>query len=401
MQLIDNYLPYWPVIAASALFLLLGLWWRLTAARAMELSPKPVSWVKNYRAGGFPFHRVLPRQPKLRWWLVLSALLLAAAFAVGRLVNWSMIYSLAPTFYLRSRYGLGVLILYVLGAAAVYGLLILLFDSRWVAFPGALLFAASAANHHGVVCFLSISLLFLLLWLRAEKPGFPAELLYLASVLSLAPLLALRPALIWLLPCWPLVHWYKLTVQRRSRQLSGGKLLLTLLTALLAWALFLLLAAGMLRFLFYGFRFRILAEGFSVQRLSNTLTLLLRMIRSQLFTRLGLGMTVHLMIDAPLLGFGFWGCCSAWVLAKHRRDARGVFILVVLAALLAAWLLSGSYTLTLALTLSTACVLRDADLGKKRTGTVLLTLAGLCWYIFIQIAAWYVPLTEGLVERLV
>ena len=62
MQLIDKYLPYWPVISASLLFLVLGLWWRLSAARAMELAPKDPSWVKNYRAGGFPLRRMLPAE---------------------------------------------------------------------------------------------------------------------------------------------------------------------------------------------------------------------------------------------------------------------------------------------------------------------------------------------------
>ena len=69
--------------------------------------------------------------------------------------------------------------------------------------------------------------------------------------------------------------------------------------------------------------------------------------------------------------------------------------------LLVVWLLTGSYELSLGLTLTTACVLRDADLGKKRTAVVLLTLAAIVWYIGIQIAGWYVPLTAGLLERLV
>ena len=124
-------------------------------------------------------------------------------------------------------------------------------------------------------------------------------------------------------------------------------------------------------------------------------------IRSSLFRLPTLGVTVDLMVDAPLFGFGLWGVCAAWRLAKKRRDARGVFVLLAMAALLVVWLVTGSYILSLGLTLTTACVLREADLGKKRWPVVLLTLAGILWYICIQVAAWYVPLTAGLVERLV
>ena len=73
----------------------------------------------------------------------------------------------------------------------------------------------------------------------------------------------------------------------------------------------------------------------------------------------------------------------------------------MLGVLLALWLVSGRYALTLGLVLTAACILRDADLAKKRVPVILLTLAGICWYIVIQVAAWYVPLIPGLVERLI
>ena len=59
MQLFDKILIYWPVLAASLLFLLLGLFWHLRSARAMELSPKPISWVRNYRSPGNSYRREL------------------------------------------------------------------------------------------------------------------------------------------------------------------------------------------------------------------------------------------------------------------------------------------------------------------------------------------------------
>ncbi len=401
MKLIEYYLPYWPVIAASLLFLLLGLWWRLAAARAMELAPKPAGWVKNYRAGGFPLRRMLPEHPKLRFWALLLVLVIAGAFAAGRLVNLGILYLQKPGAFFPSRYAILMILLYAGGACAVYLLLNLLFDSGWISLPGALLFAASAARGHGEGCILAVSLLFLLLYLRAEKAGFPAELLYLCAVLCLAALLAIRSALIWLCLCYPPVHWYKLRCQRRERKLRGGSLVLALLAALLVWALSLALAAVLLRFLWFGFRLSALTSLANLKTLQRTGLLFLQELRGGLFQRPGLGLTVDLMVDAPLFGLGFWGICAAWRLAKKRRDARGVFVLLVLAALLVVWLLTGRYILSLALCLTAACALREADLGKKRWAVVMLTAAAIVWSVGIQIAAWYIPLTRGLVERLV
>lgn len=401
MQLIDKYLPYWPVIAASALFFLLGLWWRLTAARAMELAPKNPDWVKNYRAGGFPLRRVLPARPKLRFWALLPILVIAGAFAAGRLVNMGILYLQKPAALFSSRYAILIILLYMAGAGAVYFLLNLLFDSGWISLPGALLFAVSAARGHGEGSILAVSLLFLLLYLRAEKPGFPAELLYLCAVLALAPMLALRPGLVWLCLCFPLAHWYKLRFQRRERKLSGGSLALALLAALLAWALCFVLAVVLQRFLWAGFHLFAIRSLVQPKRFLNACLAFVQSVRNTWFRVPTPGMTVDLMVDAPLLGLGFWGICSAWRLAKKRRDARGVFVLLVLAALLVVWLLTGCYLLSLALSLTAACALREADLGRKRWPVVVLTAAAILWSVGIQIAAWYFPLTKGLAERLI
>ena len=183
MQLFEKYLPYWPVIAASVLFLILGLWWRLSAARAMELTPKSPDWVKRYRDGGFPFRRERLGSPKLRGWALLLVMILAAVFAAGRLANTGMLFLKRPELFFHSRYGILLLLLCAVGGGSVHCLLNTLFDSAWVALPGALLFSASAARGHGEGCFLALSLLLLLLYLRAERPGFPAELLYLAALL--------------------------------------------------------------------------------------------------------------------------------------------------------------------------------------------------------------------------
>lgn len=401
MEFLDKYMNYWPILAASLAFLILGFWWRFSAARAMELAQKPLSWVKNYRSGGFPFRRELLGSPKLRWWAFLLALLIGALCIAGRIVNLGMIYGGRPGFLLPSRYALFLALVWTVGAGAVYCLLVTLFDSLWIALPGTLLFAASAAQGHTEGCMLAVSLLFLLLWLRAEKPGFPAELLYLCALLPLAPILALRPALIWLIPCFPLVHWYKLNAQRRARSLSGGKLLLSLLAALLVWALVCVSAAVLAGFLQNGLRLRELQVILHPNLVLAAVKRLFFQIRESMLAVPTRGMLVDLFVDAPLFGFGLWGCCSAWVLGWKRRDARGVFALAVLVVLLLSWLLTGSYALSLGLLLTAACVLRDAHLGKKRWPVIVLTAAGVAWYAVIQIAAWYVPLTLGLVERLV
>lgn len=401
MEFIKKYLEYWPIIAASALFLVLGLWWRLSASAAMERAPKPIGWVKNYRSGAFPFRRELLGKGKPVWWALLLVLVLGAAFAAARLFNSALIYQIPKKEYCLSTYGVTRVLLHTLGAGAACCLLYALFNSTWVALPGALLFAASAARGHTECCFLALSLLFLLLYLRAEKPGLPAELLYCCAVLTIAPMIALRANLVWLIPFYPIVHWYKLIFQRRAQRLSGGGLILSLLLAFVSWLLTALLAALLYRFLMLGLHLNNLGSYFQPKRVLYSARLLFRSMKRDLFTVPTPGMTIDLMVDAPLFGLGFWGCGSAWTMARKRRDARGVFALTVLALLLIVWLVSGRYVLSLGLTLSAACILRDADLGKKRGLSVLLPVLGMLWYIGIQIAGWYIPLTKGLLERLV
>ena len=401
MQILDTYLPYWPIFAASLLFLGFGLWWRVTAARAMERAPKALDWVQKYRAGEYALGRHLPRPAKPCWWILLIALLAGALFAAAHFANVGMVYHDTPALFFSSRYGLFYVALRALGAAAVYWLLTLLFEHNWAALPGALLYAASAARGQGEGSFLALCLLLLVLYLRAEKPGFPAELLYLAAVLMLAPAVALRPELIWLGLGLLAAHWYKLGALRRSGKLSGGVTVWSLLAALVVWALALVAAALLRRWLMFGFQFRIILKLLEPKRVLLALRILLRSYPDLLFRMPSRGMLVDLMVDAPLFGLGLWGCCSAWVLARKRRDSRGGLVLLVLAALLLCWLLTGRYILTLGLVLTSACALRDAHLGKKRLGTVLLLAAAICWSVCIQLAAWYVPLTAGLVERLV
>ena len=151
----------------------------------------------------------------------------------------------------------------------------------------------------------------------------------------------------------------------------------------------------------FGFRIDAALHLLEPARFCNACSQLLRDFSGVLFKAPTPGMTIDLMVDAPLFGFGLWGFFSAWTLAKERRDARGVFALVTLIVLLIVWLITGRYILTLGLTLTTACVLHDADLGKKRVSVILMTLLAILWYLGIQTAGWYFPLNKGLLERLV
>lgn len=384
MHLFDTLRSCWPVPVASLIFLLLGLWWRFYEARAMEQCPKSYTWVRQYRTGGFPFRRKLMGSPELHVWALLAALAASVAFFCVRQ------FFTAPHPFSGSDWILP-LCLCVLGAGVVYSLLTLLFDSPWVSLPGTLLFAAAAVRSDGANALLALSLLCLLLYLRAGMPGFPAELLYLASILALALAVSVQPAMLWLVPCFPAVHWYKLLHQLRGRRFSVPKLLAAVAASLAFWALAALLASMLRPFLGEGGKTPLLSFSLIFSGLG---TLGREALHNFSFpTVYG---TVDLLVEAPLLGFGVWGCCSAWVLAWKRRDARGYFVLAVLTAQVLLWLVTWRCVPILGLTLSTACILRDADLGKKRLSTLLPILDGIAWYLFIHIAAWSLPLGGAL-----
>lgn len=396
MQLSDRLQPYWPVIAASLLFFLLGLWWRIWASRAMERSPKSYEWVRRYRTGGFPFRPKLMGSPKLRPRALALVLLLAGALFCGALANRAMIRTGSPEGLFAGYAWILPLGLAVLGAGAIYCLLVLLFDSLWVSLPGALLYAAAAVRSPGECGLIALSLLLLLLYLRRDKAALSSELLYLGALLALAPALALTPACFWLLPCCVPVHWYKLNHQLRLGRFYGLKLLLFPLVSLLTLALTVSLGA-LLHPVLAG------EPDFTRFDLTELLPALQALGREALdcFRWPVWEDAADLLVDAPLLGYGIWGCCSAWILAWKRRDARGYFVLTALAVTVLLWLVCWHVLPLPGLALVTACILRDADLGKKRIIPVLMTLAGIGWYCFIHIAAWAVPLSGAIQNRLI
>ncbi|MBR6377148.1 MAG: hypothetical protein IKS05_05215 [Oscillospiraceae bacterium] len=400
-SLMDKYLPYWPVLAGALLFLILGLWLHRAAATAMERSPKDPDWVRNYRSGGFPFRKKLLPGPEPGWLALTAVVVAAALLAAGRLACGGMIFLNRPELFFRSSYGLYSMLLWTAGGACVYFLLNLLFNSTYVGLLGGLLFAASPAEGHGEASMLALSALLLLLYLRMETPGFRAELLYLAAILVLAPAAALRHPLILLLPCYLAAHWYKLRFQLRKQDLSGGKLAGMLALALVVWVLVFVLAAILRRWLMFGFRTRELVNLMNFKRIRYACSELLRDTLRTLYVRPTRGMTLNLMLDAPLFGLGFWGLFAAWTMGVRRRSVRGLYPLLILAALTLVWLISSRYALSLGLVLAAGCVLKNAELGKRKALGLIFAILGICWYIAIQIAAWSVPLPAGILERLV
>ena len=400
-SLLDKYLPYWPVLAGALLFLILGLLLHRVAAAAMERSPKDPDWVRNYRSGGFPFRKKLLPAPEPGWLAFAAVLLVAALLAAGRLACGGMIFLHRPELFFRTRYGLYSILLWTAGGVCVYWLLNLLFDSVYVGFLGGLLFAASPAEGHGEASMLALSALLLLLYLRTETPGFRAELLYLAALLVLAPAVALRHPLILLLPCYLAAHWYKLRFHLRKGELSGGRLAGMLALALLVWLLAFVLAAVLRRWLMFGFRTRELINLMNFKRLRYACLELLRNLFQGLLVRPTRGMTLNLMLDAPLFGLGFWGIFAAWTMGVRRRSVRGLYPLLILAVLALVWLISSRYALSLGLVLTAGCVLKNAELGKRKHLALAFVVLSICWYIAIQIAAWSAPLPAGILERLV
>lgn len=399
MNLLKEYGDYWPVFVGSLLFGTLGLWFCRAALNASELMPKPLDWVRNYRSGGYPFSK--DRLGSLRLQPAFMVLLFASlgfAFYASYMVARFLYPDLQPSFL--SYYNIFSALLRIVGGGAVYLLLQLLLHSPRAALPGALLFAASSVRGHSDACLLALCLLPLLLYLPAQPGKLRGELLYLLACLLFAPLLALRPAMIWLLVWFPAVHWYKLGRMQREGQLSRGRLLGFAVAALSVWGIALLLTVLLRCFLLTGFRMKPLLlwlrpGTFRVFVRNWFSTLQATALRTP--TR---GMVLELLLDAPLLGYGFWGCRSAWRPGLRRRTGPDILILVILAALILCWLLCGVYLLTLPLTLCTACILRDADLGQKRWICVVSAAAGVCWYLIIQYAASALPLTAGLLERI-
>lgn len=400
MRIFENYGSYWPVLVPAVCFLLLGLWLWLVSERAMEAAPKQLRWISEYRRPGFPFRAERMPFPPLRWPAVVAVALIAAAWQGLILLNTGFAILHSWTALNPTRYTWMLMVVAALGTAAVYVLLQLLYESGFSAFLGALLFAISPTDSQGPTCLLAIALLLAALYLRAEKPGFPAELRYLGAILALCLGLSVCAPMVWLIPALIAVHLYKLIWQLRNNRIGVGPAALSLAAALVCWIVCLYGASVVRLFILTGGSVSALRKLISAAPSGAVFRSLRRAVGIEMTVTPGLGRLVDPLIDAPLSALGVWGAVSAAGMACKRRNPRAVLVLIVAALLGLVWLLSARWLLPLGLALTLGAMLRNAELGNKRVLAVIPVAIGALYDIWILLATWGLPLNAELTRRL-
>ena len=400
MRIFENYGSYWPVLVPAVCFLLLGLWLWLVSERAMEAAPKQLRWISEYRRPGFPFRAERMPFPPLRWPAVVAVALIAAAWQGLILLNTGFAILHSWTALNPTRYTWMLMVVAALGTAAVYVLLQLLYESGFSAFLGALLFAISPTDSQGPTCLLAIALLLAVLYLRAEKPGFPAELRYLGAILALCLGLSVCAPMVWLIPALIAVHLYKLIWQLRNNRIGVGPAALSLAAALVCWIVCLYGASVVRLFILTGGSVSALRKLISAAPSGAVFRSLRRAVGIEMTVTPGLGRLVNPLIDAPLSALGVWGAVSAAGMACKRRNPRAVLVLIVAALLGLVWLLSARWLLPLGLALTLGAMLRNAELGNKRVLAVIPVAIGALYDIWILLATWGLPLNAELTRRL-
>ena len=365
MRIFENYGSYWPVLVPAVCFLLLGLWLWLVSERAMEAAPKQLRWISEYRRPGFPFRAERMPFPPLRWPAVVAVALIAAAWQGLILLNTGVAIFHSWTALNPTRYTWMLMLVAALGTAAVYVLLQLLYESGFSAFLGALLFAISPTDSQGPTCLLAIALLLAVLYLRAEKPGFPAELRYLGAILALCLGLSVCAPMVWLIPALIAVHLYKLIWQLRNNRIGVGPAALSLAAALVCWIVCLYGASVVRLFILTGGSVSALRKLISAAPSGAVFRSLRRAVGIEMTVTPGLGRLVDPLIDAPLSALGVWGAVSAAGMACKRRNPRAVLVLIVAALLGLVWLLSARWLLPLGLALTLGAMLRNAELTRR------------------------------------
>lgn len=400
MKFFSLCLSYWPPLAGTLVFLLLGLWFWLRSSRAAEASPKQLDWVRRYREGGFPLCAKAIPAPKLPWFAVPAVFLAAAAFALLYQMNagWSLLHSW--TFFLRIPFSLFRIALAALGGTAVFLLVRTLFNSRLTGVLCAMLFITAPRTDYEHSCLLAMSLLFLLWYLRCEKTGFAAELLYLAGVLCYSLTLALWPGLLWIAPFVIALHWYRLRSYLQSNQLRFGPVLLYAAAALVFWALCVVIAALMRRFFHAGTSLEELLRLINPLRIRYAVSELVAAVPNDLLATPMRSILLNPAISAPLVGFGFWGLIRCLSQLHRRRSVRAAAVLAVAAVFGLTWLLTGYYILTLPLLLGAAQLIRDAITGKKTATAVCLCILAVLFNLFMEVGAWYLPMNIELRLRM-
>lgn len=400
MRIFENYGSYWPVLVPAVCFLLLGLWLWLVSERAMEAAPKQLRWISEYRRPGFPFRAERMPFPPLRWPAVVAVALIAAAWQGLILLNTGFAILHSWTALNPTRYTWMLMVVAALGTAAVYVLLQLLYESGFSAFLGALLFAISPTDSQGPTCLLAIALLLAALYLRAEKPGFPAELRYLGAILALCLGLSVCAPMVWLIPALIAVHLYKLIWQLRNNRIGVGPAALSLAAALVCWIVCLYGASVVRLFILTGGSVSALRKLISAAPSGAVFRSLRRAVGIEMTVTPGLGRLVDPLIDAPLSALGVWGAVSAAGMVCKRRNPRAVLVLIVAALLGLVWLLSARWLLPLGLALTLGAMLRNAELGNKRVLAVIPVAIGALYDIWILLATWGLPLNAELTRRL-
>ena len=338
--------------------------------------------------------------PPLRWPAVVAVALIAAAWQGLILLNTGFAIFHSWTALNPTRYTWMLMLVAALGTAAVYVLLQLLYESGFSAFLGALLFAISPTDSQGPTCLLAIALLLAVLYLRAEKPGFPAELRYLGAILAFCLGLSVCAPMVWLIPALIAVHLYKLIWQLRNNRIGVGPAALSLAAALVCWIVCLYGASVVRLFILTGGSVSALRKLISAAPSGAVFRSLRRAVGIEMTVTPGLGRLVDPLIDAPLSALGVWGAVSAAGMACKRRNPRAVLVLIVAALLGLVWLLSARWLLPLGLALTLGAMLRNAELGNKRVLAVIPVAIGALYDIWILLATWGLPLNAELTRRL-
>ena len=389
MDIIERYLPYWPVLAAALCFFMLALILFLRGERAMERSPKPLSWVPAYRSAEAlgdhaPQGGLLP-------------LIAVAVFSLLIAVSYRLI-SGSPGALKPDLLSISAMLLACIGAVSAYLILRLLFGSVMVSLCGSLLFSASYLGSHTALCQLTAALFLLLLWLRQKEKSWFAELLYGAVLLLLALTTAVTPQCVWLLPVPIVLHWYKNVCWLRAEKQSVGRFLGDLALSVLWWALAAAALVLLRTRLLHGYH--AFAQTLTPSGFVRNAGLVLEGMRAHLFMPLLRDRLLAPVMDAPLAALGFFGAISALRMAIRRRDVRGSFALVTLGCLTLVWLVSGYYALSLGFLLCGGCLLYNCVRGQRRVFAIVLTVLGVLYEIALYWAAWSLPLNEHILERL-
>lgn len=400
MHSIQKYMEYWPVIGGTLLFFGLGLWLYLRSEAAMERSPKPLSWVSAYRKPGFPFRaEVLPFNR--RSWLIPAALaLVSALISLFYRLNGGMILFNRWISLTGTTYNVFLALISALGAAAMYYLLLILFDLPAGAVLGSLLFSLSPVHGHVSVSCLTVCLLLLVLYLRWDGVGFPGELLYLGAGAFFALSFTISPALLWLWPCLVILHWYKLAWYLGQNRISTTQLALSCCAALVFWPVVSLLAGMLRQYMLSGFGLYQLRQQLAPVRAGTSWRLLWQSAKDAICLPIRPSLLLEPMMDAPLLGLGFWGLFSAGGMAFKRRRVQGILILGLTAILLLLQILTGWYGLAIPLTLALGSLMKNASLGGKLRPVLAACILGCLFCLLLEVLGWILPLTAGLIERM-